>query len=847
MRIRLPSIDIISFWIGFLIATLFWWVVSMLRPALRQLKENARKNQDEKKEKTRTAGAIEDRYRQVVLQSAQGMHLAAPLFSLDEILVPPRVLAPPVRIEPGTPLFNEDIVDVTLPYMPTWPELAAAFKAQTLTLGQALSGKSDIVLVGQTGMGKTVTLASLASRIARRDPEAGLPTETLPVLVHVADLELPGKKDQPLEALVKVILDRSPAQDQARIPDFINRAFQDARVLLLLDGTDELTPDGLTSIVEFIKAIKKAFPRTRMVTTASTEYLDGLVTLNFIPLYMAAWSPSQRSQFLGGWGERWTQYVSVETWAQQSGERLDPVLLNAWISAEGGHATPLELTLRAWGAYAGDTRGPRNIDVLEAHLRRLTPSNTPRAALDMLALQIVLNAEPIFDPRKAREWVKNFDPEANASQEQAGDTSQKDGDRKDRKSRSDRSSTPTLGLISRFAESGLLTTHRANRMRFAHPVFGCFLAGRVMANIPVQNILNQPAWIGKNLSLQYLAAHGDASPYVDKLLQNKDRPLYRNLLTPARWLKDSSRQAGWKGKVMASLTELIQSPGQPLGLRGQALAGFVLSGDPGAAVLFRQMLEENDTDMLLLAALGCGAIQDQKSIPQLTRLTNHAVPAVRRAVCLALAAIGTTPAMDALAAALLRGDENLKRAAAEAMANHPREGYAMLKEGTAMKKLEDLDVRRAVVYGLGRIREPWSDELVARLQLEDDQWAVRDACTQVLEERQKPDPHIPNRLAPASEAPWLIAFASRQGMGVPMDKLPTDLLLAVLKAGEEEERLASLNYLRVLPSEVVFAVLYQSMYSGGPTMREASFRTLSEMATRGVEIPDPSRFTVGAQ
>jgi HEAT repeat protein len=855
MRFRLPSIDIISFWVGFLIASLFWWVISMLRPAFKQIVENNRKQKSDKKEASRYAGAIEDRYRQAVLQAAQGMHLAAPLFSLDEILVPPQVLAPPIRIEPGTPLFNEDIVDVTLPYMPTWPELAATYNAQTLTLGRALSGNSDIVLVGQTGMGKTVALASLASSVARRDPVTGLPPDLLPILVHIADLSIPsnGSKETPTDMLVGAILDRYNELDQGRIPDFIGRAFSDGRVLLLVDGTDELTPDRLKEAVEFIKSIKKAYPKTRMVTTASTEYLDGLVTLNFIPLYLAAWNHSQRDSFLSRWGDLWNMFVAVETWAQQSGESLDPILLNAWLLQDAAFTTPLELTLKAWGAYAGDTRGPRTIDILDAHIRRLTPANTPRAALDFLALQIILNTEPVFDPRKAREWVKNFDPDANsvgtqtdndsAAVEQNGTGTKKN---KTKAERSEAQVAPTLGLISKFAATGLLATHRANKMRFAHPIYGCYLAGKALSNLPPQNLLHQPAWIGKNLSLQFLAAQGDASPYVDLLSQNVDRPLFLGLLTPARWLKETSRQATWKGKLMAKLAELIHQRGQPLGLRGQAMAAIILSGDPGAALLFRQMLEDSDTDLIQLAALGCGAIRDQKAIPQLTKLSGHAVPSVRRSACLALACIGTQAAMDALAGALLRGDENLKRAAAEAMANHSHEGYAMLKEGATMSKMEDLDIRRAVVYGLGRIHQTWADELIMKMQLEDDQWAVRDACTQVLEERQKPDPHIPVRLVPASEAAWLISFASKQGVGVSMDKMPVDLLLSALKSGDEEEKLASLSYLRVLPSEPVFAALYHTMYAGGPTLREATFRTISEMALRGVEFPDPLKYGVGA-
>ena len=199
--------------------------------------------------------------------------------------------------------------------------------------------------------------------------------------------------------------------------------------------------------------------------------------------------------------------------------------------------------------------------------------------------------------------------------------------------------------------------------------------------------------------------------------------------------------------------------------------------------------------------------------------------------------------MDAVASALLHGDEILRRSAAEAMANHPVEGHKMLREGAEMK--EDLMVRRAVAYGLGRVHEPWANELLNKLQTEDAQWVVRNSAQEVLEDQRKPNPHIPKRLPPPSESPWLIAFAGKRGEGISPDKPPTDLLLLALKSDEPEERLAALAYLRMVPTEGVFGALYHAMYSGEPELREAVFRIFSEMATRGVEVPDPAQFGVG--
>jgi len=834
MPFRFPSIDNFSFWLGFILATLALRIISLVRPAFQHLREMAELKRVEEKDKIHASSGVEERYRQSVLQQAQGLHLAAPLFSLDEILEPPVLLAPPPRVEPGRPLVHEDIVTATVPYIPAWPELAAIYHAPTLTLAQALSGNSDIVLTGQTGMGKTVALAYLASRLARRDPEPGLPQETVPFLIHVADLDLQVQGDGPLGPVIDLIAGRAPVLDFARIPDFVRKAFSEGRALLLLDGTDELTPDGLKNVIEFIKAVKRSNPKTRIVTTASSEYLDGLVTLNFIPFALAAWNAKQCSKFIEKWGDLWNHYVAVEVWAQAS-KHVDPLLLNSWLNFENNNLTPLELTLKTWGAYAGDLLGPTPLDAIETHLRRLTPEIAPREALEMLALQVSLSTEPIFDPRKARQWIKSFEPlEISNGSETFDETNVK---------KSEKVQTPSLGLITKMVESGLLTQHRNNRMRFIHPIFSGYLTGKALGNYKSEVLLDQPSWIGKFLALHFMAANGDATPLVDKLFSMLDRPLSRNLLTPARWLRDAPRQMAWRGVVMAKLVELLRQTGQPIGLRGQALCAFLRSGDPSAAVLLRQLLGEDDNELLQLVALGSGALQDTKAIALLSSLLSNPSPNVRRAACLALVNIGTTSALDIVASALLHGDENLRRAAAEALANNPGEGFAMLKEGAGMK--EDLLVRRSAVYGLGRIPDPWAIELINRLETEDDQWAVRYAAQEVNENRQSPNPHIPQRLPSPTEAPWLITFAGKLGLGVSPDTLPTELLLMALKSGTEEERLASLAYLRIFPTEGVFGALYQAMYSGEPTLREAVFLTFSEMAARGVDVPDPVQFGVG--
>ena len=125
-----------SFIVGFVVGILFVWLIGRVRPLFSQVRENVKEQREVAK--VRRASGLEDNHRRITLRRAQGMHLAASLFSLDEILQEPRLMAPPARVEPGVIGLQEDIISQTLPYMPAWPELAGIYRAPTLTVEQAV-------------------------------------------------------------------------------------------------------------------------------------------------------------------------------------------------------------------------------------------------------------------------------------------------------------------------------------------------------------------------------------------------------------------------------------------------------------------------------------------------------------------------------------------------------------------------------------------------------------------------------------------------------------------------------------------------------------------------------------
>lgn len=835
----------IAFVIGFVLGVVTTILVGRARPLIKQIRENAKERREEAVVR-RTSG-LEDNHRRLTLRRAQGMHLAAQLFALDEILQEPKLIAPPVQVEPGVAGIQDDIISQTLPYMPDWPELAAIYRAPTLDLVEAVTGEGNVIIVGAAGTGKTVALAHLASLAANLNVQLGSGKDAVPFYYHIADLQFPfDPSKDPLTIVINAASERAPVFDLRRMPEFVKQSFNSGTALLLVDGFDEVDPQTQTDVVAWFNALGETYPRARIVTTGTATQLNGLIGLGFHPLALMTWGAGRISGFIQKWSEAWTRAIP------QADNSADPVLLNEWLEMDNTGLTPFELTLKVWGAYAGDSLGSRVLDFIATHLRRVAPSGTPVAALELLAMQVVLTSQPIFNPHKARAWVKQYDivedqPFADAETVTETDEGEpvpltESQKIKIKKSKAG-SAIPSYGLLSKLVDSGLLVSHSNEKMRFLHPVFSGYLAGQAVGdNDADTTLLAQADWVGKAVALHYLAARGDASAVADILLKQSDLPLHQSTFVVARWLRDAPKDAKWRTKAFASLLSILQADGQPISLRAQALAAFVSSGDPGAATLFRQLLNSRSFTVIPLAALGSGALRDRKAVPILEEIMQAPVGAVRRAACLALVAIGMDKAFEAVARALLQGDDELRSAAAQALANDPKEGHEALREGAT---LADIMVRRAVVHGLARVEQPWALEMLQHMQVEDDQWAVRNLANQYVEEITHRDPRVPRRLNPPSETPWLIEFASKQGVGIPRGGPATDVLIQAFKYGSTEERLAAIPYLKRIADEGVIGAFYNGVYGEDPEVSEAAFLAIQEIAANGMAIPHPNQFGLG--
>jgi len=263
-------------------------------------------------------------------------------------------------------------------------------------------------------------------------------------------------------------------------------------------------------------------------------------------------------------------------------------------------------------------------------------------------------------------------------------------------------------------------------------------------------------------------------------------------------------------------------------------------------VLFRQLLISNFPTVRLLSALGCGALRDTKSVDDLIGLLNDPEQSVRQAAGLALISMDTLGTLDAIKGAIIAGDENLGKLTAICLAERQPIRQIVLQ---SWSRDENLLVRRACVYGLETITEPWAEEMLEKMSIEEGEWIVRNAAGQSLENRRKPEqPHIPRILPDPHNVPWLIAFAGRQGLGVSPGKPVSPILVSALENGSPVEQQAALDYLSMVtdPDPGSIMSIYKIAYNGQGFIRDIAFYALWRMAGGGISLPSPVEFGMAA-
>lgn len=783
--------DQLSFWIGFAAASIFWWIFSRFKFVFPKLKTFAIQKW-ENFQKWRTSGA-ELFIRQNALQRAQKAHLAAGIFPLDDILIKPRLLAPPLPPQSENSAAVESIFDRIFPYYPNLPELYTEFPVQKISLSQALGKGANIVVIGEPGTGKTVALASLASQIAREEPDAGKFANRIPIYVHILDLQFKNPADvdilPPETTLIQYLTGHAPALIARRIPKFVLHQLEKGNCLLILDGLDELPPQLLQDAVKYLHSLTNHFQKLQFITTGSPSYLAGLLDLNTVPLSLAAWDKQECEEFFNQWCTQWQQKVSPQIFSKQKKTSVNGLLLSSWLIHKNAFRTPLNWTSQIWAALAGDVSGSSMEDALKGYLSRVSNHSIPLEALANLALEIFNSKTCALSYQQVHKIFSKFKPQEIINENLSPEISKQIQKRISKNKNISSSDQAITGLL----ESGLLIEHSEETIRFNNPLFVGFLTSYLIeSNEALHPGLNR--WSIQTSALHWLITQNKMQMWVESSLSINESPLYQNIILICRAVSDSPKNAPWRSNFMRYLVDLIHLTNLSINEQLKLMAGLILTNDPSVSILFSRLLTSESPRIRFLAALGCGSLRYAESTNILAKLMEDPITEVRIAACLALGCIHNEFSVQIIQEALLTGNEDLQLTAAEILAQDSKFGYEALK--TAASAEDNLMVRRAAVAGLSHIHELWAFELLQKLSIEDSQWVVRNAAGQALDVLKNSELRVPAPLPAPSECDWLLSYASHLGTGIAPGDDAIELLLSALQSGTISEQIGALDYLR---------------------------------------------------
>lgn len=783
--------DLEEFIFGFALGIFTIWAIRRLRPVskitLIWIREQIVALQEN------LTASTADPYIQDLVFRLDNHHLANPLFPLRQIIVPPRLIAPHPPTDPSTADQQIDRYHTILAPLPDWNTLSGIYRTPSIPVMSILETDANFLITGDLGAGKTTALSFMALSMIQQESRRSSDDQRLVIFVHASDILSNLTEDQKdiIEPLFAAARQAAGSSLSGFIPRFLKNQLNTRRGLLFIDGFDELPATRIAPVAKWLTAFSQENPQHQIIASGPSKGYDGLLKAGrFVALSISPWGKHELKSFLSKWGQAWQTYVQPSIPRGGIAE-IDPVLLNAWLRVSRSVFDPLEATLKVWASYVGDIKTPTLTDSLHAYVQRMLSPNEQHAA-QFIAIN----------------WIRT----------------RNDGLREESIDRR----APIQDLIN----AKILLRRSKGEIGFCNPNVGAFLAARALALEKTPIIEFHDEWQPGAVATRYYASIADMTEPIKGIKEHMNDPLNTVLLASAAWLRDAPTNADWRNHILSPLAVLIQNNSQPYGMRLRALHAIVSANEKSAEALFKKMLGSSSVEGRVIGALGLGGLCAEESVPELlARNTPEEFDEVRFAINLALAAIGTAQALIGLGKWLLEGDEADQLFAAEALASHDGEGIAMLEEASTM---EGVRIRRAAVRGLGRVLNKRADELLSRIEIEDDQAIVRNVATEMLEQRRSDLWDLSPPADDLSNLPWLIVFATEAGLGITPGKGAYEILRRALLAGSKPQRIAALEAISRYGAQDLVLDVLKAMEAEDMEVKNAAYEALWNLSASGV-------------
>jgi HEAT repeat protein len=802
---NLPSIDAYSFLIGLLCGFLAYFLfiekklISKIISISKEIVERLSASSNLEK--------AEYLIKKQLLQTAQNNHLLRHAFPLESVLIPPKLLLPPKYLYPEFYTTSSSLINLFFPYTPDWPELCAQFPVDAIPCTHLAKANGKTLIIGQPGSGKTVLLSALVISMVQ-DSDCDI----LPIFLSAKKLlaYLDDEKD-PLQPLVAAFTDEVPLISSSQMLYILKSKIATQNALLIIDDVDHLQIQENEKLINYLNAFETQYHFQKIILAADSNSLGKALSQHYFPLSVASWSLNDQNDYLNLFQTAWQKCNFSSPNTTKSVVRS--CILAKWIQDETLYYSPFEIATRTWLIYSGYPIGDTIVDCLSNLLKlfAVTKEDCDQAALFAYALLRLNQTSATIDTINEF-WANQSDPVLIHVPGFVENQTQPLPRTKPRLQDT---------FIKSYEKNGIFLQDADGKISFKSPIWAGFLASKVsFTDLITWYTPMHLQWSLASQFLRFSTISDFPETWYESFFQKESSyPFDKTYLKLARFIPDMPIDHPVRNGILKWIAKSAFMKQLPAVEKSDLFAAMLVSRDPSVPKLLMDFQTMPDPEIRFLATL---TIAGFAQIDQLNLFLDHLNDAeqnVRNAASLAFFAFRTKKTTEILIDILLQGDEYMKQTVAEALAVIAPLNKELLTEAIAS---EDLLIRRAAVFGLSRISDSWAMDLLSRSAIEDAQWIVRNAASQIIENKDIYKTHLIPQLPHPSNAPWLISFAGKMGKGIPKSGFVKDILLTALDQGNVDEKISAMNYLRIIPDADIIRAILTLLVNKNRTVQQAS-------------------------
>lgn len=779
--------DQFSIILGVLIGVVAALLIIKFMPRLK----NKMSSTDHKPRTRSSSKSHEWTLRNHLLRKAQNLHLGSNYCPLSEIYIDQFLYGHPLHMDVNTlqedePAFFREalsIADVT--------ELASEFPLPKFKLSQAVNLDRNMAITGGIGTGKTTCMANLSIEILEdRCPNATL-NGYLPVYLHI--LQLFSVRQYTLdEILSRCLFEEGLELSPPEISEILTPYLSKSRLLLLLDGLDELRPDQFDKAVTLIRQLRKEYPEVNFIVSCGPYYTRGLASAGFGFSPIVPPGTSEQNYLLSAWTKAFT---GNETEGLGRGANSAIIFSDLWMEQELLQPNYADITLH----------------ILSILFREIVPEQHPIIPYLERKTENLVGAEVLI--QLAEEMIGSDQYALSAQQ-----TNRVIG------------AAPGIPPLKSNEIMETLISHEVliqfdDLIRFTCPAILCRLAALSKTYRPstdVDILLHSP--IDNATSL----ASSLPRDYIPDWIHILNPGNARILSLILDHIFSAVGQVPDLSTTFPKLAQAIVSEKIPLSTKLK-ISTIIYYTNPD---LFSKFLLKLSTmpqiNLLKLTAIYYGLSPLEKHLQYLADIINSPDFSLSLYGLQALLTSADSNAPRFLLQLISSNPEKLGRVTSELCSQYPINGYEVLRE---LMKEEDSNLRRFVVYGLRLVNEGWAKEQLLKMSKDDEVWMIRDLASQAMQNGYNSSKFAPHKLTPVFDHQVIIAAAGRRGLGSTPNQYPYYLLIDLLNNGSLNESILALQYLlEKLNDDAVQNIKHLTTFEN--PLREIATRALYELSLR---------------